>query len=85
MNSPAAVAIFPMQDVLGLGSEAKMNVPGRGEGNWMWRVRGEAMTPELAAELRKLAEATGRAKVVQVASAAGADPDLQDVASETSI
>jgi 4-alpha-glucanotransferase len=37
--SVANLAIVPMQDVLGLGSEARMNVPGRAEGNWTWRCR----------------------------------------------
>lgn len=36
-RSPAATAIVPMQDVLGLGSEARMNVPGTAKGNWEWR------------------------------------------------
>jgi 4-alpha-glucanotransferase len=37
--SVADLVIVPMQDVLGLGSEARMNVPGRAEGNWTWRCR----------------------------------------------
>lgn len=37
--SVADTAIFPLQDVLGLGSEARMNVPGRADGNWCWRFR----------------------------------------------
>jgi glycosyl hydrolase family 77 (putative 4-alpha-glucanotransferase) len=36
-SSPAALAIVPLQDVLSLGPEARMNVPGRAEGNWRWR------------------------------------------------
>jgi 4-alpha-glucanotransferase len=36
-SSPAALAIAPLQDVLDLGSEARMNVPGRADGNWRWR------------------------------------------------
>jgi 4-alpha-glucanotransferase len=36
-SSPAALAIAPLQDVLNLGAEARMNVPGRAEGNWRWR------------------------------------------------
>jgi 4-alpha-glucanotransferase len=35
--SAAALAIAPLQDVLNLGTEARMNVPGRAEGNWRWR------------------------------------------------
>ena len=36
-SSPAALAIAPLQDLLNLGAEARMNVPGRAEGNWSWR------------------------------------------------
>ena len=36
-NSVANIAVFPMQDVLGLGSEHRMNVPGVLGGNWAWR------------------------------------------------
>jgi 4-alpha-glucanotransferase len=59
--SPARLAIVPAQDVLGLGSEARMNTPGRPEGNWAWRLRRGQLTAELAARLRAEAEATGRA------------------------
>jgi 4-alpha-glucanotransferase len=38
-SSPAALAMAPLQDLLNLGSEARMNVPGRADGNWRWRVR----------------------------------------------
>ncbi len=60
MESRARLAVFPLQDVLGLGSEARMNVPGTGAGNWAWRFREGALTPELAARLRALAAAAGR-------------------------
>jgi 4-alpha-glucanotransferase len=38
-SSPAALAIAPLQDLLNLGKEARMNVPGRTDGNWGWRCR----------------------------------------------
>jgi 4-alpha-glucanotransferase len=38
-QSVANTAIIPAQDILGLGSEARMNTPGTGEGNWEWRFR----------------------------------------------
>ena len=44
-ESRAAVAIVPAQDVLGLGSEARMNTPGRGEGNWSWRLEPVSSRP----------------------------------------
>ena len=37
--SPAQLAVLPMQDLLGLGSESRMNTPGTGSGNWTWRFR----------------------------------------------
>jgi len=51
----------PMQDVLGLGSDARMNVPGSESGNWGWQLQPGALTPELAARLRDAAETAGRA------------------------
>jgi 4-alpha-glucanotransferase len=45
------VAITPAQDVLGLGSEARMNQPGTGEGNWRWRLRAGQLTPTIARRL----------------------------------
>jgi 4-alpha-glucanotransferase len=59
-ESRAAVAIAQLQDVLGLGSEARMNRPGQSDGNWSWRYRRGALTDELAARLRELTERTGR-------------------------
>jgi 4-alpha-glucanotransferase len=58
--SPAALAIVPAQDVLGLGSEARMNRPGTARGNWQWRLEPGQLTPALAARLRGLAEANER-------------------------
>lgn len=59
-SSVAAFAIVPMQDVLNLGTEARMNYPGRAEGNWAWRMRGDELTEALAAKLRQLNELCGR-------------------------
>jgi 4-alpha-glucanotransferase len=59
-RSRAAVAIVPAQDVLGLGSEARMNTPGRGAGNWSWRLESGQLTSDHAARLRELARATRR-------------------------
>ena len=60
-GSIAALAVAPLQDVLGLGPEARMNTPGTEEGNWRWRVEPGALTPEAAGRLRALTERTGRA------------------------
>jgi 4-alpha-glucanotransferase len=62
-QSVADRAIVPLQDVLGLGSEARMNVPGRAHGNWAWRASKDAFGPEVAARLRRLGELTGRVAV----------------------
>lgn len=59
-ESPADWAIAPLQDVLGLGSEARMNIPGRADGNWTWRTVPGALTDDLAGRLRDLGQASGR-------------------------
>ncbi|MFL5927612.1 MAG: 4-alpha-glucanotransferase [Gaiellaceae bacterium] len=59
-RSRAALAIAPLQDVLDLGPEARMNLPGTDDGNWEWRYDGAALTSERAERLRALGEATGR-------------------------
>jgi 4-alpha-glucanotransferase len=58
--STAERAIVPMQDVLDLGSESRMNTPGVPEGNWSWRMSDAALSPELAAKLRGMAQTYGR-------------------------
>lgn len=50
--SVANTTIIPAQDFLGLGSEARMNLPGRPEGNWTWRLKEGHLSPELAARVR---------------------------------
>jgi 4-alpha-glucanotransferase len=54
LASVADTAIIPLQDVLGLGSEARMNLPGTSSGNWRWRFDAQALSSELTARLRKL-------------------------------
>jgi len=60
--SVADRAIVPLQDVFGLGSEARMNIPAEAEGNWSWRAREEDFVNDRNARLRRLAELTGRLK-----------------------
>ena len=57
LESPASLAMVPAQDVLGLGSDARMNHPGEVYGNWSWQLEPGALTPALAARLR---DATAR-------------------------
>ena len=59
-SSPAPIAMVQAQDVLGLGSEARMNVPGRAGGSWRWQMEPGALTPALARKLRESTEASGR-------------------------
>jgi 4-alpha-glucanotransferase len=59
--SVADIAITPLQDVLSLGSEARMNYPGRAEGNWRWRCREGALTHELIDRLAEWTEVYRRA------------------------
>jgi 4-alpha-glucanotransferase len=54
MASVAEIVLFPVQDVLGLGSEARMNTPAIASGNWRWRMKPGALTPELAARLHEM-------------------------------
>jgi 4-alpha-glucanotransferase len=59
-SSPAALAIVPIQDVLELGSEARMNTPGSESGNWGWRLERGRLTDALASRLRAAAAANRR-------------------------
>ena len=58
--SQAAWVIVPMQDILGLGEEARMNVPGTIHGNWQWQLDGNLVTKEVKLWLRTQAEKTKR-------------------------
>ncbi len=59
-SSPARVAMAQAQDVLGLGSEARMNDPSRAGGSWRWQLQPGALTPALARRLRDVTAAAGR-------------------------
>ncbi|KPV53063.1 4-alpha-glucanotransferase [Kouleothrix aurantiaca] len=60
--SVAETALVPMQDVFGLGSEGRMNTPGRAAGNWGWRYTADMLTYELAERLGTLTRIYGRAR-----------------------
>lgn len=62
LGSGAGVSLFPVQDLLGLGSEARFNLPGTTRGNWSWRLEAGALTPALARQLGVLTEASGRTR-----------------------
>ena len=60
LRTPSNTAVVPLQDVIGLGSEARMNVPGRPWGNWRWRFRWEQLRPEAEERLEGLTRAANR-------------------------
>lgn len=62
--SPSNTAIVPVQDVLGLDTRFRMNVPGIANGNWSFRLAPSDLSPRIAENLRALCEATGRCSYV---------------------
>jgi len=58
--SPASLSIVPLQDVFGLGSDARMNTPSLDNGNWRWRFEQSQLKDEFAAKLAQLAELSDR-------------------------
>ncbi len=60
LSSRARLAMLQAQDVLGLGSEGRMNLPGRASGNWRWRLEPGQLTAEHARRLRAATEEAGR-------------------------
>jgi 4-alpha-glucanotransferase len=61
MMSVANTAMIPMQDILGIGEEGRMNTPSLCEGNWRWRLVPEQLTPSLKERLTEMTELYGRA------------------------
>lgn len=59
-SSPAAFSVVPLQDVLGLGSEARLNTPSTAIGNYHWRFQPGSLKPEFANKLAALADVTDR-------------------------
>lgn len=59
-ESDSLIAVAPVQDLLGLGAQARMNTPGTVNGNWQWRMPEGAASPDLATRLSELNQATGR-------------------------
>jgi 4-alpha-glucanotransferase len=60
IGSVASLCVVPLQDILGLGSDARMNVPSSDKGNWRWRFRADMLRPELAQKLATLTEVADR-------------------------
>jgi 4-alpha-glucanotransferase len=59
-SSRSTIAVAPMQDFLGLDSSARFNTPGTTMNNWRWRLKADALTPELIEWVREQVEATSR-------------------------
>ena len=59
-TSVADLCLFPVQDVIGAGSEGRMNVPSAATGNWSWRFEQQALTSEIAAQLRAITDVADR-------------------------
>jgi 4-alpha-glucanotransferase len=80
--SVANLAIIPLQDLLGLGGDARMNLPASEDGNWGWRFQDDALKPELGERLRLLTELYGRlpktAAIVPVEEKIEAAPSAQE-------
>jgi 4-alpha-glucanotransferase len=87
-RSVANVCIFPMQDVLHLGSEARMNTPSAADGNWSWRYDSNALHPDFITQLAALSEMTDRdayvplPPVIDDETKASTEPDPQAAAPE---
>jgi 4-alpha-glucanotransferase len=60
MRSRACWFIFPIQDALNLGSEARMNKPSTRKKNWQWRLKKNALSDELATEIKNITKSSGR-------------------------
>jgi 4-alpha-glucanotransferase len=79
LASEADTAIVPAQDLLELGSEARMNLPGTVKGNWQWRLKDGALTQELAQRLRSMTATYGRLSAGEPrSSVAGRRPEAAD-------
>jgi 4-alpha-glucanotransferase len=64
-SSKAAVVLAPLQDLLGLGAEARMNVPGQAEGNWRWRATDQMLSPTNFEWLSDLTRTSNRAAAIE--------------------
>ena len=60
LGTVCSMVLFPMQDLLGLGSESYMNRPGTTGGNWQWRMKDDALDTLLEKDLMKMTRLYGR-------------------------
>ena len=59
-STDARLAIAPLQDYLGLGSEARINVPGTSSNNWRWRLENGELNPDIRGQVAALVDESGR-------------------------
>ena len=76
MSSIADTVVVPLQDLLGLGTEARMNVPGRAEGNWSWRYDAKQLDASVNDRLEALTTTFGRARRFSPAASPKSDPAI---------
>ena len=60
MTSPSRMCVVPLQDVLGLASDCRMNIPSQSNGNWIWRYLPDSLSPEFSRKLATLSEISDR-------------------------
>ena len=77
-ESVAGLTIAPLQDLLNLGNEARMNVPGRSEGNWRWRCTQNMLNSPAFEWLSKITESSNRFR----AMGGSKDTAVREVASQ---
>ena len=77
-SSVARWAIVPVQDILGLGTDARMNTPGVGEGNWAWRLEPNALTPQAQEAVLRVARFYGRCELPPQTQEAAPAPSADD-------
>jgi 4-alpha-glucanotransferase len=77
-QSVARLALYPMQDVLGLDGSHRMNLPGTAQGNWSWRLQWSMVADDVAPRLARLSAAAGRAPFAALATGGGATRPVRD-------
>jgi 4-alpha-glucanotransferase len=75
-SSSAALAMAPLQDVLNLGKDARMNRPGSAEGNWRWRVTDDLLSDSAFESLRELTRASARSAGVVSSRSVNMSPEI---------
>ncbi len=83
-TSVADLCLFPVQDVLGIGTEGRMNVPSAATGNWSWRFEQSMLTAEVAEKLRAITDITDRTQAAQQEIAKAKEEDAK-AASEAGV